>query len=47
MSQSVRRGLLDDLTELNERQYQDFGDPEIVSRIAQYEMAYPYADERA
>jgi hypothetical protein len=40
VSQSMRRGLLDDLAKLNERQFQDFGDPEIASRIAQYEMAY-------
>jgi hypothetical protein len=40
VSQSMRRGLLDDLARLNERQFQDFGDPEIASRIAQYEMAY-------
>ncbi len=40
MSQSVRRGLLDDLAALNRKQFEDFGDPEIQSRIAQYEMAY-------
>ena len=40
MSRKLRRGLLDGLAQLNERQYQDFGDPEILSRIAQYEMAY-------
>ena len=40
VSQSMRRGLLDDLAKLNERQFDDFGDPEITSRIAQYEMAY-------
>ncbi len=36
----VRRGILDDLAKLNELQYQEFGDPEIQTRIAQYEMAY-------
>lgn len=40
MSRKLRRGLLDGLAQLNQRQYQDFGDPEILSRIAQYEMAY-------
>ena len=40
VSQSLRRGLLDDLATLNDRQFQDFGDPEISSRIAQYEMAF-------
>lgn len=40
MSRQLRRGLLDGLAQLNQRQYQAFGDPEILSRIAQYEMAY-------
>jgi hypothetical protein len=40
MSREVRRGLLDDLAKLNELHYAEFGDPEIVTRIAQYEMAY-------
>lgn len=40
MSRRLRRGLLDGLAQLNGRQYQDFGDPEILSRIAQYEMAF-------
>jgi hypothetical protein len=40
MSREVRRGLLDDLARLNEQQFQQVGDPEINTRIAQYEMAY-------
>jgi hypothetical protein len=40
MSRAVRRGLLDDLKTLNEQHYTEFADPEIVTRIAQYEMAY-------
>jgi len=32
--------MLDGLAELNEIQYQEFSDPEIVARISQYEMAY-------
>jgi hypothetical protein len=40
MSREVRRGLLDDLAKLNEQHYAEFADPEIVTRIAQYEMAY-------
>jgi hypothetical protein len=40
MSREVRRGLLDDLAKLNEQHYQEFADPEIATRIAQYEMAY-------
>jgi hypothetical protein len=40
MARSVRRGMLDDLAELNQTQYEAVGDPEILTRIAQYEMAY-------
>jgi Protein of unknown function (DUF1501) len=40
MSRAVRRGLLDSLAQLNEQHYAEFGDPEIATRIAQYEMAY-------
>ena len=40
MSRAVRRGLLDDLAQLNEQHYAEFADPEIATRIAQYEMAY-------
>ena len=40
MSSSVRRGLLDDLKQMNQWQYEQLGDPEIQTRIAQYEMAY-------
>src|SRR5581483_11981859 len=40
LSREVRRGLLDDLARLNELHLRDFGDPEIATRIAQYEMAY-------
>src|SRR5437867_2773175 len=36
----VRRRFLDDLAGLNEKNAQAFGDPEILSRVAQYEMAY-------
>ena len=35
-----RRKMLDSLARLNELHYEDFGDPEINTRIAQYEMAY-------
>src|SRR5688572_22952318 len=35
-----RRKLLDRLAELHEVQYNDLGDPDINSRVAQYEMAY-------
>ena len=40
ISASGRRDLLDRLAELNTLQYHDIGDPEINSRVAQYEMAY-------
>ena len=40
MSREVRRGLLDDLAKLNEMKLHEFGDPEIATRISQYEMAY-------
>ena len=32
--------MLDDLKKLNELRFEEFGDPEIMTRIAQYEMAY-------
>jgi len=36
----LRRRMLDGLAQLNRQQYKAVGDPEIMSRIAQYEMAY-------
>jgi hypothetical protein len=35
-----RRKMLDALNQLNQTQYEAVGDPEIMTRIAQYEMAY-------
>ncbi len=35
-----RRQMLDRLAELHAQQFEDLGDPEINSRVAQYEMAY-------
>lgn len=40
MSRAMRRTMLDGLEELNQINLQDYGDPEIATRIAQYEMAY-------
>jgi hypothetical protein len=40
VSRELRRGLLDDLAELNAIKFQEAGDPEIQTRISQYEMAY-------
>lgn len=37
---SARRRMLDDLGKLNQMQSAEFGDPEITTRIAQYELAY-------
>jgi hypothetical protein len=36
----ARRKMLDGLAELNRKKHEQVGDPEIVSRIAQYEMAF-------
>lgn len=35
-----RRRMLDNLAELNQKSFEDFGDPEIQTRIQQYEMAF-------
>jgi len=40
VSKEVRRRFLDDLAELNQINAREYGDPEILSRVAQYEMAY-------
>jgi hypothetical protein len=40
MSREERRAMLDDLRAINEAHLRDYGDPEIDTRIAQYEMAY-------
>jgi hypothetical protein len=40
IDRKVRRQFLDDLGEMNRINAQEFGDPEILSRVAQYEMAY-------
>ncbi|PCJ98931.1 MAG: sulfatase [Flavobacteriaceae bacterium] len=40
LSKNGKREMLDHIASLNDKQYQEFGDPEIQSRIAQYEMAY-------
>ena len=37
---TARRRFLDDLNQLNQLQLAEYGDPEIATRIAQYEMAY-------
>jgi hypothetical protein len=40
ISSNTRRRFLDDLSKLNQLKLDDFGDPEIATRIAQYEMAF-------
>ncbi len=35
-----RRSMLDEIGKLNELSFKDFGDPEIMNKIQQYEMAY-------
>ncbi len=35
-----RRKMLDKISELNDQSYKEFGDPEIATKIQQYEMAY-------
>ncbi len=40
MNRDRRREFLDTLGALNQRHFEDYGDPEIATRIAQYEMAF-------
>ncbi len=40
LSADIRRRMLNDLARLNELKVAEVGDPEIVTRIAQYELAY-------
>ncbi len=40
IDRSLRRRMLDDIAAINQRKLDEFGDPEIATRIAQYELAY-------
>lgn len=40
VTRELRRGMLDELAVLNQRDHTAFGDPETMTRIAQYEMAF-------
>lgn len=40
IDRTERRKMLDKLAELNDIQYKEFGDPEINTKVQQYEMAY-------
>ena len=40
IDRDVRKASIDAINQVNEAEYQEYKDPEILSRIAQYEMAY-------
>ncbi|MFD2255114.1 DUF1501 domain-containing protein [Luteolibacter algae] len=40
ISSDIRRTALDSLKNLNQKTYEELGDPETITRISQYEMAY-------
>ncbi|MCX6317816.1 MAG: DUF1501 domain-containing protein [Bacteroidetes bacterium] len=40
MSRDIRKAAVDAINKVNEEEYKAYNDPEILSRIAQYEMAY-------
>ncbi len=40
LPRDVRRSSIDAINRINERQYAEVGDPEILTRIAQYELAF-------
>jgi hypothetical protein len=40
MNRNLRRKMLDSISAMNQKQLQESGDPEIATRIAQYEMAF-------
>jgi hypothetical protein len=40
MSRDMRRASIDAINKINEEAHKEYNDPEILSRIAQYEMAY-------
>ncbi|MEZ5303930.1 MAG: DUF1501 domain-containing protein [Verrucomicrobiales bacterium] len=40
VSRGLRREMLDDIARINQMKLDDFADPEIATRIAQYEMAF-------
>jgi len=40
MDRDLRKASIDAINEVNMREYEEFKDPEILSRISQYEMAY-------
>lgn len=40
VSREVKRGMLDDLSALNRKRLEEVGDPEIATRISQYELGF-------
>lgn len=40
MDREIRKASIDAINQVNEQSYREFNDPEILSRISQYEMAY-------
>lgn len=40
VSRDIRKRAIETINDINQQQYEDYGDPEILSRISQYEMAY-------
>lgn len=40
VSRDIRKGAIDAINQINHQAYQEVGDPEILSRIAQYELAF-------
>lgn len=40
MDRDIRKASIDAITKVNEETYKEYNDPEILSRISQYEMAY-------
>jgi len=40
LSRGMKKGMIDDIAALNREHYEDVADPEIETRISQYEMAY-------
>ncbi|MEO8415541.1 MAG: DUF1501 domain-containing protein [Ginsengibacter sp.] len=40
MDRDLRKASIDAINEVNQQEYKEFKDPEILSRISQYEMAY-------
>ena len=40
VSRNLKKKILESINEINLKEYKKFGDPEVLTRINQYEMAY-------